>query len=174
MRGTDYSREYTNKTDEELMRLALYPEQLIPAACAALQEQLAKRAINSRRLDTFREQEKQRDAEDRRDMAPLFLIPHIGIGRMRYGRGHRSLESSTSIECFTTTVFLVVFWIPLIPIGTYLVEGKQSSWFDWYLQKQLKVLDKLPLDWEQVLKIWIVSVIVFWGLASAVKLFVFR
>jgi hypothetical protein len=56
------------------------------------------------------------------------------------------------MERFRTTVFVVLFWPPLIPIGTYLVERKRE-----FLSNQMTVLERLPLDWEQVLKGWIVT-----------------
>ncbi|HYL11624.1 MAG TPA: hypothetical protein VEV41_01220 [Terriglobales bacterium] len=56
------------------------------------------------------------------------------------------------MERFKTTVFVVLFWLPLIPTGTFLVERKRS-----FLSNQLTVLKRLPLDWEQVLKVWVVT-----------------
>jgi len=49
-------------------------------------------------------------------------------------------------------VFIVLFCFPLIPTGTYLVERKRG-----YFQDKLTVLEKLRLDWEQILKIWVVA-----------------
>jgi hypothetical protein len=56
------------------------------------------------------------------------------------------------MERFKTTVFVVLFWLPLIPTGTFLVERKRR-----FLSSQITVLERLPLDWEQVLKVWVVA-----------------
>ncbi len=50
-------------------------------------------------------------------------------------------------------MFIVLFCFPLIPTGTYLVERKRG-----YFQDKLTVLEKLRLDWEQILKIWVVAI----------------
>lgn len=55
------------------------------------------------------------------------------------------------MERFRTTVFVVLFHLPLIPTGTFLVEGGEN-----FSLRPNKVLKRLPLDWEQVLKVWIV------------------
>jgi len=56
------------------------------------------------------------------------------------------------MEQFTTTVFIVIFFFPLIPTGTYLAERKREL-----LSIRPTFLEKLPLDWEQVLKVWVVA-----------------
>ncbi len=56
------------------------------------------------------------------------------------------------MERFKTTVFVVFLWLPLIPTGTFLVERKRE-----FLSNQMTVLERIPLDWEQVLKIWVVA-----------------
>jgi hypothetical protein len=45
----------------------------------------------------------------------------------------------------------VLFYFPLIPTGTYLVERSRDSPDD------LIVLEKLPLDREQILSVWVIA-----------------
>jgi hypothetical protein len=71
---------------------------------------------------------------------------------MRFGKADRSYDPETSIEQFKTTVFVVLFWLPLIPTGTFLVERDSA-----FLRNQMIVLKRLPLDCEQVLKVWVVT-----------------
>jgi hypothetical protein len=58
---------------------------------------------------------------------------------MRFGRGSRVYDPKTGLEQFRTTVFVVLFFFPLIPTGTYLVERKRV------LPDKLTVLEKLHL-----------------------------
>ena len=128
------------------------PEQLTPEANVALTDELAKRRIgSSEHLDAAREEERERKAENDRNLGTLGFIPHIGIGRMRFGKGDRLCNAETGLERFKTTVFVVLFWFPLIPRGTYLVEQKRG------LLSEITGLEKLPLDWEQILKVWVVA-----------------
>ena len=152
MNVQELGEEYRNKTDKELLRLALTPEELTQEANAALKNELARRRIDGRtHLDAARQEEEDRKAENDRSLGTLGFIPHFGVGRMRFGKGNRLYDSESGLERFKTTVFVVLFWFPLIPTGTYLVERKRT------LPDKVSGLERLPLDWEQVLKVWIVA-----------------
>ena len=158
--------EYGSKSDEELLLLALTPEQLTPEANVVLSGELSRRGIASReRLDLMRQQEQERKAENERDAGSLFFFHPYGIGRYRFGKADRSYDVEARIERFKTTVFVVLFWIPLIPTGTFLVERKGS-----FFSRRLRVLERLPLDWEQVLKVWIVAAIAVFAVILAFRL----
>jgi hypothetical protein len=144
---------YRAKSDEELLRLALNSEQLTPEANIALTDELAKRRIGDRKhLDAAREAERESKAENDRDIGTLGLVHLFGVGRLRFGRAGRSYDPSSGMERFKTTVFIVLLFFPLIPTGTYLVERKRG-----FLSNQMTVLERLPLNWEQVLTVWVVA-----------------
>jgi hypothetical protein len=149
----DFAEGYLGKTDEELLRLSLDAEHLTPEADAALNGELARRQINNtERLKAFREEEEQRKEEQKRDPGSMFIAHAYGIGRKRFGKAEHIYNPETGMERFKTTVFIVFFWLPLIPTGTFLVERKRE-----FLSNQMTVLERLPLDWEQVLKVWVVA-----------------
>jgi hypothetical protein len=165
MNVQELGQEYRNKTDKELLRLSLTPEDLTPEANVALTSELARRRIDSKtHLDTARQEERERKAENDRSLGTLGFIPHFGVGRMRFGKGNRSYDPETGLERFKTTVFVVLFWFPLIPRGTYLVERKRT------LPDGVSGLERLPLDWEQVLKVWIVAAGSILGFIWLIKL----
>ena len=70
---------------------------------------------------------------------------------MRFGTANRVYDPGTDIERFKTTIFILLLCFPLIPTGTYLVERNRA------LPDKVTGLEKLPLDWEQVLKVWVVA-----------------
>ena len=147
----DFAREYQSKTDEELLRLQLVSEQLTAKANDALKGELSRRLINGTdRLSAFRQQEAQRQTEQARDPGRLFSV--YSFGRSRFGKARYFYDSETGMERFATTVFVVLFYFPLIPTGTYLAERKRE-----FFSNQTTFLEKLPLDWEQVLKVWVVA-----------------
>jgi hypothetical protein len=165
MNVQELGEEYRSKTDKELLRLALTPEELTPEVNVALTSELARRRIDSEsHLDAARQEEEDRKAENDRSLGTLGFIPHFGVGRMRFGKGGRLYDSETGLERFKTTVFIVLFWFPLIPTGTYLVERKRV------LQNELIGLEKIPLDWEQVLRVWVVAAGSILGFISLIKL----
>jgi hypothetical protein len=147
------AEEYRSKTDEELLRLALDPEQLTPEATSVLNDELTRRRINNaERLKAFRDEDESRKEEQSRDTGKLFVFHPYGIGRRRFGKAERIYNLETGMERFKTTVFVILFWLPVIPTGTFLVERKHE-----FLSNQMTVLERLPLDWEQVLKVWVVT-----------------
>jgi len=162
----DLAAEYESRSNEELLRLSLDQEQLTSAAVIALNNELAKRGINgAEQLDAFRETEEERTAKVASNPGSFFFIQPWGVGRRRFGKAERVYNSANGVERFKTTVFVVLFWVPLIPTGTYVVERSLKSLFP-----RIIFREKLPLDWEQVLKVWIVAalcvfaVIVAYGL----------
>lgn len=166
MEVQDFAKEYQSKTDEELLRLQLDSGQLIPEANDALKGELSRRLINGTdRLSAFREQEAQRQTEEAANPGRLFSV--YGIGRDRFGKARYVYNSETGMERFATTVFVVLFWFPLIPTGTYFADRKRA-----FLSGQIAFLEKLPLDWEQVLKVWVVAAGSLLALIWAVRLLV--
>jgi hypothetical protein len=152
MNVQELGAEYRNKTNKELLRLALTPEQLTPEAQVALTAELATRGINgAASLDAARHEEEQRKADNDRELGTLGFVFPIGVGRMRFGKANRVYDPQTDIERFKTTIFIVLLCFPLIPTGTYLVERKRA------LPDKLTGIEKLPLDWEQVLRVWTVA-----------------
>ena len=145
--------EYQSKTDEELLRLALDAADLTPEANVVLNNELSRRGINNaERLAAFQEEEDQRKEEERKEAGKLFVLHPYGIGRDRFGKAERIYDPTTRIERFKTTVFAVLIWFPLIPTGTFLVERKRSLF-----SRQVTILKRLPLDWEQVLQVWVAA-----------------
>ena len=152
MKGQELAEEYRDKTDKELLRLALTPEQLTLEANAVLAGEIARRRIDSAaQLDAARRDEHERKTENDASLGTLGLILPLGAGRMRFGKADRRYDPKTRLERFKTTVFVVLFCFPLIPSGTYLVERKQGS------PDALRALEKLRLDWEQVLRVWVIA-----------------
>jgi hypothetical protein len=152
MNVQELGEEYRNKTSNELLRLALAPEQLTPVAQVALAAELATRRISGKAsLDAARNEEEQRKAANNRELGTLGFVFPPGVGRMRFGKANRVCDPETGVERFRTTVFIVLLCFPLIPTGTYLVERRRV------LPDKLTGIEKLALDWEQVLRVWVVA-----------------
>src|SRR5215471_15933644 len=115
----DVARGYETKSDDELLRLALNEEELTPEAAAALARELSRRGIDgAERLEVFREEEEWSNTEPYKHK-PLFFVWPWGVGFKRFGKADRIDLSKTHRERFRTTIFLVLFWLPLVPTGTH-------------------------------------------------------
>ena len=166
MQAEDIARSFQNKTNEELLRIALHIGQLSPETTGILRAELARRRlgdpdqVNSERLERARIR-----AEDANDPGALFFFSRLGFGRMRFGKAEYSYDAETRIERFKTTLFWVFFWFPLIPSGTYRLERRRK-----FLSRKIRSWEKLPLDWKQVLRVWIGAAAIIFSLGLALTL----
>jgi len=151
MQVQDYAQHYAEIPNDELLRLALVPEQLTDEANMALQAELRNRGLAStEHVEAFRKQEDERKQQIDRDPGQLFLIHSYGIGRMRFGMADRKVNPETGLGEFTTTVFVVLFWLPLVPTGTFRVQSRRH----FFVRRQFTVLERLPLSWSQIIRVW--------------------
>jgi hypothetical protein len=165
MQYEEFVESYAGKSDDELLRLQLAPNELTGEASAALTSELEKRGIGGQdRISAFRDLEEKRKEELSRNPGNLFFTLRLGVGRWHFGKADRIYDSANDIERFRTTVFIVLLFFPAIPTGSYLVEKRRG-----FLSGKLKILKKLTLDWEQVLKVWIVAALALLGLILIVK-----
>jgi len=164
MQYEELVKSYEGKSDEELLRLRLDSEELTAEASAALMGELAKRGIGRDRIKAFRDLEAKRKEELSRNPGNLFFTFRLGVGRWHFGKADRVYDSTTGIEQFRTTVFIVLLFFPAIPTGSYLVEKRRG-----FLSGKLRIIEKLPLDWKQVLKVWVVAALALLGVIWVVK-----
>jgi hypothetical protein len=151
----DLAEQYSAMAEDQLLRLASDQDQLTSDGSLFLQQELARRGIGKERLLAFQNEEQEQREKQRREIGSFFLIHPCGIGRQRFGKADRSYDRQSQTESFKTTVFILLLWLPLIPTGTFRVERKRS-----FLSGEVTVLERLPLDWEQVLKVWIVAAVI--------------
>ena len=165
MQYEELIESYAGKSNKELLRLRLDSENLTPDAFSALTSELAKRGISGTdRVNAFRDQEAKRKEELSRNPGNLFLMFRLGVGHWHFGKADRMYDLATGIERFRTTVFVVLLFFPAIPTGSYLVEKRRG-----FLSGKVTILKKLPLDWEQVLKVWIVAALGLFALILVLK-----
>lgn len=152
MDAADFAAEYKTKSDEELLRIHFDAADLTEEARIALAAEMRSRQVNtSQTIATFRKEEQQRRKDD--ELERVKFDPRKVFG-FRFGKADYEYDPETGIETFTTTLFLNLSSIPIIPFGTYRVEKKKGLRFDY------RIIKKLPLNWQQVLRSWSYSAIV--------------
>jgi len=150
MRYEDFVKSGLTKSDDELLRLRANSEDLTQEASLALSIELARRKIDSaERLNAFRDEQRQHKEKEEKNPGSLFVISRLGIGRWYFGKADLVRDPDTNIERFRTTVFILILWFPLIPTGAYLVEENPG-----FFRRKVTILEKLPLDWSQILRVW--------------------
>jgi hypothetical protein len=156
METTDFAAEYQTKADEELLRINFDADKLTYEASLALSAELRARGLDKPEvIESFRKEEDARRKEEEERYAAAVFVDGKKIGRERFGKANYQFDPETRMETFTTTAFFVVFYLPLVPIATYRVRKKKG-----WLQSDYEMLEKLPLDWDQILTVWVVTAVV--------------
>lgn len=88
-----------------------------------------------------------------------------GIGTKYYGKREKAEDGS-----YVTTNWIVFLYVPLIPLGSYRVrplgEGKHLAVYD----SQQYAVQRVPLNWRQVLNVYAVPAGVILGLFALAAL----
>ena len=149
----DLAQSYKEKSDDELLRLALDPSDLTDEARLALSAELHTRGIdNQSQMAAFRLEEERSKEEQSKQVGHLGIYHRFGLGRLRFCKSDYKLDRESGLEQFVTTVFVVLLWLPLIPIGTYRIQRRRA-----FFSTPITVLERLPLDWDQVLAVGVVT-----------------
>ena len=153
MQYNSFVESYAGKTDDELLRLQLDSHDLTEEASLALAAELGKRGLGgAQKLSAFRTQEEMRHEEEDRKPGNLFFTRFLGAGRWYFGKAERVYDAETGRERFKTTIFIIVLCFPLVPVGSYLVVKKKG-----FFAPKIVILKKLPLNWAQVFRVWLVA-----------------
>lgn len=152
---------YRSKSDDDLMRLALDTDHLTDDAKNALSVVLASRGLASKeRLDEFRKEEAHAKETEEKNIGLLW--DWYGFGRRRYGKWDYGYDEASKVETFTTTAYITLLYFPVIPTGTYRIQRRKR-----FLSYKSNVLEKLPLNWTQILGTWafvsVCSLLIVWS-----------
>jgi hypothetical protein len=146
----DLTEHYRKLNDNELLQLTLEFNDLTDGAQFALEAELRARNLPTpERMRKFvsLENETLIGKKAIQDGGPgrFRLWLPWGIGYMNFGKADRRRYVNSKTQEYTTTMFFLLLWFPLIPVKTYRVEDR--GW-------KLVWLERLPLDWRQVRRVW--------------------
>lgn len=149
---------YQQLSDDEILNLARDEANLTDQAKCALTSELSRRNLSVADVQTYETETRVLEEADERRRLKL-LNPRFSQNKKFWGRGNFVANAISGCEEYDATLWFVVFWFPLIPLGTYRVERNQSRerWWD-FLTPDITVVTKLPLNWEQILGTWLIAV----------------
>jgi hypothetical protein len=92
-----------------------------------------------------------------------------GCGTTLYGKRHLTKKELTSIGIkkfeglspYVSTMWFCLIFIPLIPLGSYVVFGKYAGKNNFLLSdEEYYQMVRINMNWNQVLKIWLIPVFI--------------
>lgn len=156
--------EYQNLSEDELLNIAEDRQHLTDEARLALDVELSKRKLSSSNVDAYHSrQETEKQADELKRAVPKFIF-RIGLGQKFLGKSNRQRDPSGGFEKFDSTLWFVVLWFPIFPIGTYTVNRPLTQWLGIRFGAEEVAIKKHPRNWEQILLTWIKAVAVLFAL----------
>jgi len=150
-------KAYEQMSDGDLMRIAMDRAELTPEALSALDAQLAARGLREAEVAAFADTYRAAVTAEVKQMGGSRpALPWTAAYEGFYGK--RDVVQMHGREQFQSTRWLCLFWIPLIPLGSYIVHRTTTTWMG--LFDDVRTLRRVPLDWEQVFKTWAVAALI--------------
>ena len=149
--------EYQTLSRDEVLRLALEKSQLTDEARLSLDAELARRRLSEDDIVTFKAEE---TAATRAREKEVHEVSFSFVEKKLRGRTNYTHDPRFRIEEFGTTLWVVLFWIPVIPLASYRIRRKFRRWWNISASDRYRVLERLPRNWEQILVSWIKTVAV--------------
>jgi hypothetical protein len=147
--STHFKAKYRDMTSEQIVRLASKGG-LLPEAEHALNEELAARDLKEADVRQYTEALSQQKLQMK--LTGNKYLHHRGTGIAFRGRKYASDEDERrGIQLRTR--WLILCWIPLIPLGSYRLryDGMPSRFW----QRQVfEAVSQEKLDWETVIRVW--------------------
>lgn len=145
---TEYASTYGQMNDEQLLNLANDRGSLCPEALVALKSELAKRNFGQIEIDEQAQSVRklQTEWDNRGDLGRSFN----GFGTSIYGK--RNFQSDGS---FITTQWIILFWIPFIPLKSFRVKESgptRPAFLGW--SQSYFVLGRSRPDIRQVINVY--------------------
>lgn len=72
---------------------------------------------------------------------------------------------------FRTTLWIVFLFLPLVPLRAYRIVFHAVSLLDRSTSRTYTILEELPLNWGQVIKTWLISLLLLLVFAFLIVLF---
>jgi len=154
--------DYHHLTDDELLHIAEDRNNLTDEARLALDTELNSRKLTSADIDTYRVGREEAEKADQLQRARTTYSFNRGITKEFFGKANRRRDPSGAFEEYESTLWFVVFWFPLFPIGTFTLRRDIKRWLGIEWKGSEVALERHPRNWEQILLTWIKAVVVLW------------
>ena len=151
----EFAETYQHMSDGQLLQTAR-EDGLLPEAKQALHEEIRRRSLKPEDQPHSTEPHKTRLEKETEERWFPLSWPRWGYGM--YGRSYLD-EDDRKSKVQLKTKFFVCAGIPLIPIASYRFKCEEDN---------DKVLNRLPIVWPQVFRVWLTTLLWIAGTIAVV------
>jgi len=154
--------EYSHLTDDEVLHIAEESDELTAEARQDLELELHRRKLSPADVCTYHaETHRLSEAPDPNLFTAHVSMPY-GIGKKFFGK--RNCSQDANFDEFDTTLWFVIFWLPLIPIsGCRIKREVRRDWKNLFARR-IWTVRKLPRNWDLIFITWMKAAVVLLGL----------
>lgn len=165
----NFAMEYQALADDEVLRIAADRENLVDEARQAIDMEMHRRNLSPGDIEQYQAHIEKADMQEQVGNLP-FLVPY-GIGKILFGKRARIVDPKAIWEEFDTTLWVVIFWVPLIPVRTYRIRRRVSklSLLGPWRMNTFEALSRRGLDWRMVLTTWALFVFTVFVLREVLR-----
>lgn len=151
---TNFAAEYEHMSDDEVLRIAGDRKDLLDDARTALESELRRRGLTAANISEYKADVER--AEIRQEISDLPFLFRGGIGKRLFGKREHVVSPGGKTEEFDTTLWIVIFWLPVIPLCTLRVRRRINKWTDVnpYVAYRFTALHQKSLDWHMIFITW--------------------
>jgi hypothetical protein len=149
---TDFLAQYQTLDDDEILRLAADRESLVEEARPALDSELLRRKLTQESMGRYQADMKR--AEMSQQLSNLNSLSY-GTGKRLFGKRAYTSDPASKYDEFDNTLWIVVLWIPLVPIATFRIRRVKGlrplgPWQSF----PFIALNRSGRNWRMILSTW--------------------
>ncbi|HEY2363984.1 MAG TPA: hypothetical protein VGK36_22885 [Candidatus Angelobacter sp.] len=150
----NFAEAYQRLSDDEILRLAADRENLLEEARQVLDGELRRRGLTASSIAEYQCDVEQAGMRQQLGNLP-FMLPY-GLGKRLYGKRARAVDPRSRWEEFDTTLWMIIFWVPLIPIATYRVRRplRKTVISNPLASYKFTAVCRKDRDWRLILPTW--------------------
>lgn len=164
----NFAIEYQALSDDEILLIAADRENLVDEARQAIDMEMHRRNLTSSDISQYQGHIEKAGIHQQVGNLP-FLVPY-GLGKILFGKRARMIDPQGMWEEFDTTLWVVIFWMPLIPVSTYRIRRRVSkfSLLGPWRMNTFEALSRRGVDWPMVLTTWALFIVTIFALIKVV------
>jgi hypothetical protein len=162
--------EYTRLTDDEILHLAEEYDELTDEAKQALDLELHRRNISVADVAAYHAESQRLSPPSDPGLLWANAYPSHGMGRRIFGKSNYSHDPGSDFEEFNTTLWFLIFWLPVIPLASYTVKREIHHGWGRFVPRKMWIVRKLPRNWGQILSTWLKAAVLLLAVRLAVPM----
>ena len=146
-----FAAQYEALSDDEILRVAADRKDLLEEARQALDQEMLRRGLKEAEVSQYQSHVERAEIQEATSNLRLWR----GTGKLFLGKGAYVSDPGRKWEEFDTTLWVIVFGIPLVPLSTYRIRrAVKLRLFGPWQSYRFTVISRRGRDWRLIFTTW--------------------